>query len=256
MTKTVLITGAAKRIGKRLALGLAEDGWQVAIHYSRSKTEAESLAAEINAIGEMGGNGGKAACFQADLADEQAVASLTSHVTAELGSLSALINNASVFERDFAETMTVESWDLHLDVNLRAPAMLMADFAKQAHDGGNIINIIDQRIWRLNPDFISYTVSKTGLWTLTQTYAMALAEKNIRVNGIGPGPTLPNPRQDQSAFDKQAKLVPLGHGATPDDILNGVRYILSSNAMTGQMIALDGGQHLAWKTPDVAQVKE
>ena len=135
----------------------------------------------------------------------------------------------------------------------------MRDFARQAgaaETGANIINIIDQRVWRLTPDFSSYTVSKAGLWTLTQTAAQALAPNGIRVNAIGPGPTLPNPRQDQAEFDKQTRLVPLGHGANPDDIVSAVRYILSAEAMTGQMIALDGGQHLAWETPDVTQVKE
>lgn len=255
MTKTVLITGAAKRIGRHLALGLATDGWQVAIHYARSKIEAESLKDEINALGQ------KAACFQADLDNVEAVQALTQRVTAEMGAFDALINNASVFERDRAISLTPESWDLHLNVNLRAPAILMTAFAKQADANadikdGNIINIIDQRVWRLTPDFISYTVAKTGLWTLTQTYAMALAAQNIRVNAIGPGPTLPNTRQSKAEFDQMARLVPLGHGATMADILDGVRYILNAKAMTGQMIALDGGQHLAWQTPDITQVKE
>ena len=169
---------------------------------------------------------------------------------------SALINNASVFERDEVTTLSDDSWDMHLNVNLKAPAILMRDFAKQAQARSNIINIIDQRVWRLNPDFISYTVSKTGLWTLTQTFAQALAEQQIRDNGIGPGPTLANQRQNPEEFEKQTRLVPLGKGANPQDIIDGVRYILSAQAMTGQMIALDGGQHLAWKTPDVTEVIE
>ena len=194
--------------------------------------------------------------LQANLADALETASLISRAVEIAGPLSALINNASVFERDEVTTLSDDSWDMHLNVNLKAPAILMRDFAKQAQAGSNIINIIDQRVWRLNPDFISYTVSKTGLWTLTQTFAQALAEQQIRVNGIGPGPTLANQRQNPEEFEKQTRLVPLGKGANPQDIIDGVRYILSAQAMTGQMIALDGGQHLAWKTPDVTEVIE
>ena len=248
--QTVLITGAGHRIGRALALGLAADGWAVAVHYAQSQAAAAEVVAQINQPG------GRAESFQCDLADDQAVQQLTGNVTGAFGPLTALINNASLFERDTAETLTAQSWDAHLDVNLKAPALLMRDFAAQADKGGNIINIIDQRVWRLTPDFASYTASKAGLWTLTQTFAQALATKSIRVNGIGPGPTLANQRQEQSEFDKQTRLVPLGHGANPQDILDGVRYILSASAMTGQMIALDGGQHLAWETPDVTQVVE
>ena len=220
------------------------------IHYSNSGQAANELAQNIT---EKGGN---AATLQANLADALETASLISRAVEIAGPLSALINNASVFERDEVTTLSDDSWDMHLNVNLKAPAILMRDFAKQAQARSNIINIIDQRVWRLNPDFISYTVSKTGLWTLTQTFAQALAEQQIRVNGIGPGPTLANQRQNPEEFEKQTRLVPLGKGANPQDIIDGVRYILSAQAMTGQMIALDGGQHLAWKTPDVTEVVE
>jgi NAD(P)-dependent dehydrogenase (short-subunit alcohol dehydrogenase family) len=250
MTKTVLITGAAHRIGRAVALGLAEDGWKIAIHYSNSANAANELAQIIT------DKGGNAETLQANLGDAGEANNLISRVVETVGPLSALINNASVFERDEVTTLTDDSWDMHLNVNLKAPAILMRDFATQAQAGGNIINIIDQRVWRLNPDFISYTVSKTGLWTLTQTFAQALAEQQIRVNGIGPGPTLANQRQNPEEFEKQTRLVPLGSGANPQDIIDGVRYILSAQAMTGQMIALDGGQHLAWKTPDVTEVVE
>ena len=250
MTKTVLITGAAHRIGRSVALGLAEDGWKIAIHYSNSANAANELAQIIT------DKGGNAETLQANLGDAGEANNLISRVVETVGPLSALINNASVFERDEVTTLTDDSWDMHLNVNLKAPAILMRDFATQAQAGGNIINIIDQRVWRLNPDFISYTVSKTGLWTLTQTFAQALAEQQIRVNGIGPGPTLANQRQNPEEFEKQTRLVPLGSGANPQDIIDGVRYILSAQAMTGQMIALDGGQHLAWKTPDVTEVVE
>lgn len=254
--KAVLITGAGKRIGRALAEALATDGWAIAAHYAGSKSEAEALIAEITDMG------GKAVALQADLRDAAAVQTLVADAAAALGPLTALINNASTFERDTAHTLTAESWDTHLNANLRAPALLMRDFANQAalQDGSVadacIINITDQRVDRLTPDFTSYTVSKTGLATLTETFAQALAPQHIRVNAIAPGPTLPNPRQAQAEFDKQASLVPLGHGATPDDIVAAARYILTARAMTGQTLMQDGGQHLAWQTPDVVEVKE
>jgi NAD(P)-dependent dehydrogenase (short-subunit alcohol dehydrogenase family) len=246
--KAVLITGAGKRIGRALAEALATD--------AGSKSKAEALIAEIT------DKGGKAVALQADLRDAAAVQTLVADAAAALGPLTALINNASTFERDTAHTLTAESWDTHLNANLRAPALLMRDFANQAalQDGSVadacIINITDQRVDRLTPDFTSYTVSKTGLATLTETFAQALAPQHIRVNAIAPGPTLPNPRQAQAEFDKQASLVPLGHGATPDDIVAAARYILTARAMTGQTLMQDGGQHLAWQTPDVVEVKE
>ncbi|MAI50237.1 SDR family oxidoreductase [Alphaproteobacteria bacterium] len=254
--KAVLITGAGKRIGRALAEALATDGWAIAAHYAGSKSEAEALIAEIT------DKGGKAVALQADLRDAAAVQTLVADAAAALGPLTALINNASTFERDTAHTLTAESWDTHLNANLRAPALLMRDFANQAalQDGSVadacIINITDQRVDRLTPDFTSYTVSKTGLATLTETFAQALAPQHIRVNAIAPGPTLPNPRQAQAEFDKQASLVPLGHGATPDDIVAAARYILTARAMTGQTLMQDGGQHLAWQTPDVVEVRE
>ena len=254
--KAVLITGAGKRIGRALAEALATDGWAIAAHYAGSKSEAEALIAEIT------DKGGQAVALQADLRDAAAVQTLMADAAAALGPLTALINNASTFERDTAHTLTAESWDTHLNANLRAPALLMRDFANQAalQDGSVadacIINITDQRVDRLTPDFTSYTVSKTGLATLTKTFAQALAPQHIRVNAIAPGPTLPNPRQAQAEFDKQASLVPLGHGATPDDIVAAARYILTARAMTGQTLMQDGGQHLAWQTPDVVEVRE
>jgi len=254
--KAILITGAAKRIGRALAAALADDGWAIAVHYAGSKSEAEELVASIQY------KGGKAIALQADLRDAEAVEKLIPAATNALGPLTALINNASTFERDTAHSLSQDSWDTHLNANLRAPALLMRDFANQPElqhgsiEDANIINVTDQRVDRLTPDFTSYTVSKTGLATLTETFAMALAPQHIRVNAIAPGPTLPNPRQAQEEFDKQAGLVPLGHGATPNDIVAAARYILSARAMTGQTLMQDGGQHLAWQTPDVTEVKE
>ncbi|MGC6535352.1 MAG: SDR family oxidoreductase [Parvibaculales bacterium] len=254
--KAVLITGAAKRIGRALAEALAADGWAIAAHYAGSQSEAEGLASDITS------KGGQAVALQADLRDAAAVEALMPQAIDALGPITALINNASTFERDTAHTLSVDSWDSHINANLRAPALLMRDFANQPElqDGSvadaNIINITDQRVFRLTPDFASYTVSKTGLATLTQTFAQALAPQHIRVNAIAPGPTLPNPRQEQSEFDKQASLVPLAHGASPADIVAAARYILQARAMTGQTLTQDGGQHLAWQTPDVVEVKE
>ncbi len=250
MTGVALITGAAQRIGRALAENLAADGWAVGVHYARSGEAAKTLCADIEK------RGGRALPLQGDLNTADATTQLIPQLAAAFGPVTLLINNASCFERDRIDDFSLESWDTHLDTNLRAPALLMRDFANQAAAKACIINIIDQRVWRLTPDFSSYTVSKAGLWALTQTAAQALAPKGIRVNAIGPGPTLPNPRQDQAEFDKQTRLVPLGYGANPDDIVDGMRYILSAKAMTGQMIALDGGQHLAWETPDVTEVKE
>lgn len=240
--RTVLVTGAGKRIGRALAEDFGARGWSVAIHYNGSVAEAEAAVAAVQR------SGAKAVALKADLADAAAVDALVPDAVKALGPLGCLINNASIFERDEAMTATLESWDRHQAVNLRAPFFLSQGFAKQRPEGakGAIINIIDERVWHLTPHFTSYTVSKTGLWTLTQTLAMALAPA-IRVNAVGPGPTLPNPYQNQAQFDRQQARMPLGHGTTPAEICTAVRFILEAPAMTGQMIALDGGQHLGWK---------
>lgn len=239
--KTALVTGAAKRIGRAIALDLAAHGWAVAVHYRSDPAEAEAVVAEIES------KGARAVALRADLSDEAETAALVERATAALGPLGALVNNASVFEYDSWDTATRESWDLHLNANLRAPFVLTQAFARQvAEDAcGCVVNIIDERVWNLTPHFVTYTLSKAGLWTLTQTLALALAPR-IRVNGIGPGPTLPSPRQSDEQFAEQCASMPLQHGTSPQEVADAVRFILAAPAMTGQMIALDGGQHLAW----------
>ena len=200
--------------------------------------------------------GGRAIVVQGDLAGA-GIAGLVEEASRKLGGLTALINNASIFEPDEAGSITPESWSRHLDINLRAPVFLAQAFAAQLPAGamGNIINIIDQRVWRLTPKFFSYTISKSALWTATQTLAQALAPR-IRVNAIGPGPALASTRMDAGDYAKQASLTLLERGTTPQEISAAAKFILSQPAMTGQMIALDGGQHLSWQTPDVVDVRE
>jgi NAD(P)-dependent dehydrogenase (short-subunit alcohol dehydrogenase family) len=249
--KTVLITGAAKRIGKQLALDLAEAGWSIAVHCNTSRSEADTVVADIRSKGR------EADVVQGDLSDALVPDRLMADAVKKLGPLTALINNASIFEPDEVGSITIDSWEHHQSTNLRAPVMLAQAFARQlpADVHGNIINIVDQRVWKLNPKFFSYTTSKSGLWTATRTLAQALAPR-IRVNAIGPGPALPSARMDQSEFDKQARLTLLGRGTSPAEISAAAKFILSQPALTGQMIALDGGQHLVWQTADVVEVSE
>jgi NAD(P)-dependent dehydrogenase (short-subunit alcohol dehydrogenase family) len=251
MIRTALITGAARRIGKRMAVDLAAQGWAVAIHYNSSRDEAQAVADQIAAAG------GRAAIVQGDLSSPAAPQKIIAAAVEELGPLTCLINNASRFEPDEADTVTVDDWDSHLDTNLRAPVFLSQAFAAQlpAGEQGNIINIIDQRVWKLNPTFFSYTASKSALWTVTRTLAQSLAPR-IRVNAIGPGPALPNVRMNADDFAKQASLTLLQRGTSPEEISAALLFILSAPALTGQMIVLDGGQHLVWQTPDVTDVNE
>tara|TARA_Y100001960_G_scaffold315389_1_gene380849 strand:- start:5789 stop:6586 length:798 start_codon:yes stop_codon:yes gene_type:complete len=241
-----LVTGGGQRIGRAICNTLAEAGWAVAIHHLHSSAEAEDLAAGIK------GRGGKAATILADLADDEAVGKLVARASAELGTVTCLINNASVFQPDNVLNASANSWDRHIDINLRAPFFLTQAFALALNDENNgcVINILDERVWNLTPYFASYTVSKMGLWTLTQTCALALAPK-VRVNAVGPGPTLPNVRQSREHFEAQVASTPLGIGTTPEEICSAVKFILGAPSMTGQMIALDGGQHLKWRrNPD------
>ena len=239
--KAALITGAARRIGRAIALELAAHGWAVAVHYNASEDDALRTVADIT------GQGGTAAALGADLAREDEAAGLVARAAQAIGPLACLVNNASVFQRDTPETATRQSWDAHMEVNLRAPFVLTQAFARQLPAGieGNAINIIDQRVRNLTPHFTSYTLSKAGLWTLTRTLALALAP-GIRVNAIGPGPTLPNARQTDEEFDRQWASMPLRRRVGIGEIAGAVRFILDAPAMTGQMIALDGGQHLGW----------
>lgn len=249
--KSVLITGAARRIGRQIALDLARDGWDVAIHCNTSVAEAEEVRRCVTEAGR------RAVVVRGDLARADVPERLVDEARSGLGGISVLINNASVFEPDNVGKLTLESWTRHQDTNLRAPVMLAQAFARYLPEGenGNVINIIDQRVWKLNPNFFSYTTSKSGLWTATRTLAQALAPR-IRVNAIGPGPALPSQRMDEAEFRKQARLTLLGRGTSPEEISQAVKFILSQPALTGQMIALDGGQHLTWQTPDVTEVRE
>ena len=248
---SILITGSAKRIGRQLALDLAGAGYDIAVHCNHSVVEANEVAKLIRDMGQ------RAVIVQGDLSLADTPERLISQASFELGGLTGLINNASIFEPDEVGAITINSWAQHQDTNLRAPVMLAQAFAKQLPSDayGNIINIIDQRVWKLNPKFFSYTASKSALWTVTRTLAQALAPR-IRVNAIGPGPALPNIRMDEEDFAKQSRLTLLGRGTSPAEISAAVKFILSQPALTGQMIVLDGGQHLVWQTPDITEVNE
>ena len=248
--RVALVTGGARRIGRALVLALANEGFAVAVHHHRSGDEATALVAEII------GAGGKATTLAADLGDEAAVRALVPQAAAALGPVGVLVNNASLFENDAVATVSREGWEAHLAVNLRAPFVLSQEFASRlpADAGGAIVNLLDERVWNLTPYFISYTLTKSALWTLTQTMALALAPR-IRVNGIGPGPTLPSLRQSPEQFHEQCRRLPLQRGTSPGEIAAALRFILAAPAMTGQMIALDGGQHLGWAQPGQALVE-
>jgi len=246
MAKNILITGAAKRLGRAIVLDLADAGWNIALHYHGSAEEAQKTAAEARV------KGVKVATLKADLSKEAETASLVGRAAAELGPLTGLINSASLFENDDWQSATRQSWDAHIETNLRAPFLLSQEFALALPDGeaGNIINIIDQRVLKPTPQFLSYSLSKAGLYWLTTTMAQALGPK-IRVNAVGPGPTIRNARQSEADFARQRDATVLGHGAEPADVAAAIRYLLSAVSVTGQMIAVDGGQHLIWQTPDV-----
>jgi NAD(P)-dependent dehydrogenase (short-subunit alcohol dehydrogenase family) len=243
-----LITGAGRRIGRALALAMAGAGFDVAIHHRHSHDDAQRLADEITALGR------KAYVLNADLAQADQVQAMIGKATEALGPVTLLINNASLFEDDRVETFTAQSWAAHMEINLHAPLILAQAFAAglPSDRHGLIINLLDQRVWNPNPQFFTYSLSKAALWAATRTLAQALAPR-IRVNGIGPGPTLPSIHQSAALFAAEAANVPLERHAEPTDIAAAALYLVDATSVTGQMIAVDGGQHLAWRTPDIVQ---
>lgn len=253
-----LVTGAGARLGRAMAVSLAERGYDVAVHYSSSVEGARETVAMVEAAGQRG------VALQADLLNEDETQALMPRaVTALGGSITCLVNNASIFEYDNVTSATRESWDRHLESNLRAPFVLTQALAAQDFpvdsDGeplasGLVVNMIDQRVRKLTPEFMTYTIAKMGLWAFTQTAAQALAPR-IRVNAIGPGPTLRGSRQSEEHFAKQRAATILERGAHPADITAALRYFLDAPAITGQLLCVDGGQHLAWKTEDVLGVE-
>jgi NAD(P)-dependent dehydrogenase (short-subunit alcohol dehydrogenase family) len=245
-----LVTGGGKRIGRAIALELARAGFDVVIHYRSSEDAARAVADEVRALGR------KAATVKADLAVEAQVRTLIADAAQAIdGQLAVLVNNASVFEDDRVGSLGRESWDAHIETNLRAPIVLAEVFAGQAPDGSAIINLLDQRVLKPDPRFISYALSRNGLWWATRTLAQALAPR-IRVNAIGPGPTLPNERQNDEDFRTQVDAVILKTGPQLGEFGRTIRFLFDTPSMTGQMIALDGGQHLAWQTPDILEIVE
>jgi len=250
--KTALVTGAGARVGRTIALALGRAGYAVAVHYNRSADPARSVVAEIEA------HGGKAAAVQADLRDVDAVDALIPASAAALGApLTTLVNNASTFENDELATMTRDSWDLHTETNLRAPCFLTQALADQLGESarGAVVNIVDQRVKKPTPQFFTYALSKAGLAWATVTMAQALAPR-VRVNAVLPGPTLRNPRQDEASWEQQLQATLLETGSPPQDIADAVLYLLGAKAVTGALLTVDGGQHLAWKTPDVWGITE
>lgn len=255
-----LVTGGAQRLGATLVRTLAGRGLDVAIHCHRSRDAAEALADEVRGLGV------RAEVVEADLLDRDATAALVPAAAAALGRpLTVLINNASIFEHDTIATATWESWDRHIGSNLRAPFELIQAFAAQAPGAlpdaagepvaqAVVVNMLDQRVRKLTPEFATYTIAKMGLWALTRTAAQGLAP-DVRVNGIGPGPTLRGERQSAAHFAAQRAATVLGRGASPAEIAAALGFILDAPGLTGQLLCIDGGQHLAWQTPDVLGIE-
>lgn len=257
---TALVTGAGKRLGAAMALELADHGYDIAIHYASSQDEAEAVAEQVRA------KGCRAMLIKADITDEDALQSIVPTVLENFDQpITCLVNNASIFEYDTLHSATGTSWDRHMMSNLRAPFVLTQAVAAQLPQpeldengepvaGGLVVNMVDQRVRKLTPEFMTYTIAKMGLWAFTQTAAQALGA-TCRVNAIGPGPTLQGARQSKDHFDKQRAATVLERGANPADITAALRYFLTSPAVTGQLLCVDGGQHLAWQTPDILGVE-
>ena len=247
-TRAALVTGGGKRIGRAICLELAQAGFDVVIHHRTDADAAASVADEVRALGR------RAATVRADLSREAEVDALIPAAVAALGPLSLLVNNASVFEDDRVGGLAGETgraiWDRHLETNLRAPIVLAEAFAAQAADGACIVNLLDQRVLKPDPRFFSYALSRNALWWATRTLAQALAPR-IRVNGVGPGPTLPSIHQTPADFAAEAAATLLERPGSPEAVAAAVRWLADADLVTGQMIAVDGGQHLAWRTPDI-----
>lgn len=251
-----LITGGSKRLGREMSLYLAKRGYDVAVHYNSSATQAQEVVDEICSTGR------KSIALRANILEEDQVDALVTLASEGLGGpITVLVNNASIFEYDNIRSATRVSWDRHLESNLRAPFVLTQKFAEQIPEprlddnsepmaAGLIVNMLDQRVKKLTPEFSSYTIAKMGLWALTQTSARALAPK-IRVNAIGPGPTLRGDREDPVRYQHQRDNTVLNRGSNPSDISAALGYFLDAPAVTGQLLCVDGGQHLGWKTPDI-----
>jgi NAD(P)-dependent dehydrogenase (short-subunit alcohol dehydrogenase family) len=242
-----LITGAGRRIGRALALSVAGAGFDVIAHHNQSHAEVATLGEAVQAMGR------NLASMEADLADEDQARALIGRSQA-LGPITVLINNAALFEDDRIQTLTPQSWGRHMAINLHAPILLSQAFAAALPEGleGVILNILDQRVWNPNPQFFSYSLSKAALWSATRTLAQGLAPR-IRVNGIGPGPTLPSIHQTEQSFAEEAREVPLERRTSPEEIAAAALYLIDAPSVTGQMIAVDGGQHLSWRTPDIIE---
>lgn len=249
--QTILVTGGAKRMGRAICQDLARHGHAVAIHANNSLREAEALADELRT------EGCEVIALTADLLDPHQASTLVDRAAAQVGPLTGLVNSASIFLKDEAHQFDAEIFDKHFDIHVRAPSILSASLLKQLPQDrtGLIVNIIDQRVWKLTPQFYSYTLSKAALWTATQTLAQAYAPR-IRVNAIGPGPSFKSERQAEEDFAKQITGLPLKRGPSADEFGGTIRFLFDTPSITGQMIALDGGQHLAWETPDVAEIIE
>ena len=246
-----LVTGGSKRIGGAISENLAANGFAVAIHCNGSRSDADALARKIT------GSGGEAMVFEADLTALSGVRQLIPAVSSALGPVCLLVNNASIFEDDAADALDEALFDRHFALHVKAPSFLAQDFASQLPQSadGLIVNIIDERVWKLTPRFYSYTLSKAALWAATRTMAQTFAPR-IRVNAIGPGPTLPNARQTEADFQRQSAGLLLGKGPDLSEFGATIRYLWEAKSVTGQMIALDGGQHLAWETKDLAGIAE
>lgn len=249
--KTALVTGGARRVGKAIVEDLARHGFAVAIHANGSLEEAGTLARHIVS------QGGKAIAIAADLADTAQVRTLVAKAEERIGPIGLLVNNASVFGKDSLDSFDEAVWDLHFALHVKAPSLLASEFAKRLPGGrsGLVVNIIDQRVLRPNPRFYSYMLSKSALWMATRTMAQALAPA-IRVNALGPGPTLPNDRQQMADFEAQVDAILLKSGPKLEEFGRAIRFLFDTPSVTGQMIALDGGQHLAWETPDIREIVE